>query len=352
MKNLYEILQVNKNDSKEEIEKSYKKLVKKYHPDIAKNKVKAEEIMKEINNAYDILSDEEKRRKYDEELSAKTSENTNNTNTTKGPINNQYKYSRTTQYTNYNNINNNYNMYTSYKENSGDNYNKEMLDYIINCIVGSKKIFVVVLLIFLVFTAKLIFNIYHFFNENNKDNIKYNNNSQLTTNVSTSNNNEEIYIVNEELPQIFINFMNDIKYFNLASLNKYLSSENQIKDNEFQYILINRKIINNIVNNMEINISNPRSSNLNNGLIDIEVKRINLDYVLLEVSKQIFLNYNQNYTRDNLYNIILQELNSNKDRITTIKTTIKFTKENEIWKINFANYDFYNVFGFNIKQEL
>jgi len=50
----------------EEIKKSFRKLARQYHPDVAKNKVAAEEKFKEINEANEVLSDPEKRRKYDE----------------------------------------------------------------------------------------------------------------------------------------------------------------------------------------------------------------------------------------------------------------------------------------------
>jgi len=76
MKTLYEILEVSENASEEIIEKAYKVLAKKYHPDLqqADNKVKAEEKMKEINDAYDILSNKQKRENYDNELSEKREE--------------------------------------------------------------------------------------------------------------------------------------------------------------------------------------------------------------------------------------------------------------------------------------
>lgn len=73
MNTLYEILEVSENASKEVIEKAYKVLAKKYHPDLQtpENKQIAEIKMKQINEAYDVLSNEEKRRAYDEELGAK-----------------------------------------------------------------------------------------------------------------------------------------------------------------------------------------------------------------------------------------------------------------------------------------
>lgn len=63
----YEILEVSKNSSLQEIEKSYKQLVQKWHPDkkANKNNPEASEKYKEITEAYDVLSDENKRAIYD-----------------------------------------------------------------------------------------------------------------------------------------------------------------------------------------------------------------------------------------------------------------------------------------------
>ncbi len=75
MKNYYEILQVNQNASLEIIEKAYKVLAKKYHPDIqtdVKKKAFAETKLKEINEAYDVLSDEFLREQYDLEIEKQT----------------------------------------------------------------------------------------------------------------------------------------------------------------------------------------------------------------------------------------------------------------------------------------
>ena len=70
MKNYYEILEVAKNASPEVIEKAYKTLIKKYHPDLQPNDKKkdAENKVKLINEAYDVLSDPTKKENYDNEL--------------------------------------------------------------------------------------------------------------------------------------------------------------------------------------------------------------------------------------------------------------------------------------------
>lgn len=64
-KDYYEILGVDKKSSKEEISKAYKKLAKKYHPDLNPNDPKAEDKFKEVTEAYEVLKDDEKRKLYD-----------------------------------------------------------------------------------------------------------------------------------------------------------------------------------------------------------------------------------------------------------------------------------------------
>lgn len=64
-KDLYQILGVSKSASEAEIKSAYRKLARKYHPDLNKDDKNAAEKFKEISNAYDIIGNAEKRQKYD-----------------------------------------------------------------------------------------------------------------------------------------------------------------------------------------------------------------------------------------------------------------------------------------------
>ncbi|GAA5004800.1 hypothetical protein GCM10025734_43420 [Kitasatospora paranensis] len=65
-KDYYKVLGVPKDATAAEIKKTYRKLAREFHPDANKGDAKAEERFKDISEAYDVLSDEKRRKEYDE----------------------------------------------------------------------------------------------------------------------------------------------------------------------------------------------------------------------------------------------------------------------------------------------
>ena len=65
-KDYYEVLGVDRSASAEEIKKAYRTLAKKYHPDLNQGDDSAAQKFKEINEAYQVLGDDQKRHQYDQ----------------------------------------------------------------------------------------------------------------------------------------------------------------------------------------------------------------------------------------------------------------------------------------------
>src|SRR6476646_4954039 len=65
-RDFYDILGISKTATVDEIKKAHRKLVRQYHPDVNKSNKQAEERFKEVQEAYDVLSDEQKRKNYDQ----------------------------------------------------------------------------------------------------------------------------------------------------------------------------------------------------------------------------------------------------------------------------------------------
>jgi curved DNA-binding protein len=80
LRNYYEVLGVSREASSEEIKKTFRKLARQYHPDVNPGDKSAEEKFKDINEAYDILSDETKRADYDKLLFGKQKRRLNRPN--------------------------------------------------------------------------------------------------------------------------------------------------------------------------------------------------------------------------------------------------------------------------------
>ena len=123
MKKYYEILEVNEKASQEIIEKAYKTLVKKYHPDLYSTvqKKEAELKLKDINEAYNILSDSFLRHQYDLELEKERLNRANNNYYNNGTT---YNNTRNANNTNANSVNNIYNNDRKTKNNNENIVNK------------------------------------------------------------------------------------------------------------------------------------------------------------------------------------------------------------------------------------
>lgn len=176
MEDYYKILEVNQSASPETIEKVYKILVKKYHPDLQndKNKIEAEEKIKKINEAYDVLSNPVKREEYDNTLTQNNisyekyneiiNENIklkNELNYIKNKINySQNNYYRNNVQENYNysekQYNNNFNN-NSYASNN-DRKNKFKIKNIFKLIIS---ILLTGLIIFILINIPFIFNLFN-----------------------------------------------------------------------------------------------------------------------------------------------------------------------------------------------
>src|ERR687894_2124997 len=73
-KDLYQLLGLPREASEDDIQRAHRKLVREYHPDANPKDLRAEERFKEIQQAYEVLSDDKKRREYDQTLNTSSKE--------------------------------------------------------------------------------------------------------------------------------------------------------------------------------------------------------------------------------------------------------------------------------------
>ena len=185
MKNYYEILEVDKNASDEIIKVAYKALVKKYHPDLKEGnaKINAEDKIKQINEAYDILSNPEKKYEYDQNLINEDiskeqyeivlNENMNlkkELNIYRNNIYNSYRknykytkenFNNNYYNTNYNNDNNSQN--NTYKEQNSNINNNNFKENISERLKTLIAIFITLLILFIIYNIPFIKDLFSSF---------------------------------------------------------------------------------------------------------------------------------------------------------------------------------------------
>lgn len=352
MENLYEVLQVSENASNDIIENAYKTLVKKYHPDIAKNKQQAEEKMKIINNAHDILSDEKKRANYDEKLRIEREKitpkqsstqpinyNANNANIRYTTNNTDNKYDQ--DYDNYYDYINNYNIFDRIKYSSSQ----------------TKRIVAIILLIIIFLVIQFVFLIGDLFGDDDipviEDNGDNNTASQTSPSkqVGTSSNNIET--PKDENVSILTNqFLSQVKQSNINNINQYTTEGTKISQDKINAFKNDIDIYSLILKDFKYEIVEYSMNNENEAIIQIKIVRIDIANILNDyVIDKVF-----NNKSGNIYNIqidineLINIINDTEERIT-INDKIKLNKINNEWKISLSNNNIKNIFGTNLEED-
>lgn len=247
----YEKLGISKTATTEEIKEAYKALIKKYHPDVYQgDKSYAEKKTKEINVAYDILSDPIKKAEYDDEISPKQ--------TTYTPPSYNYEYTPPkydTPPSNYNDYRKSYSRdynynyrYTDYHRNKTPNSsyseNSPLENKIINAFDTNKL--VTLIIIFIVYVAIFIFTFCQYFAFKNNTytgpitNLKkVEETNTVTNNITNNYTNEDSnyfpndyedfdinhYISDSELYEIYSSSEFKDQFENFSSFKEALSKE-------------------------------------------------------------------------------------------------------------------------------
>ena len=305
MENLYEILEVSKNASKEVIEKAYKVLVKRYHPDVAQDKHLADKKMKSINNAYAILSDDDKRKEYDNMLM-------------------QYEQARKDVTNNYipnHNIKRGYDPQLVYE------HEKKVIN------IDNRALFalIAVSLILLVFAcANLVTNISQFVNGNNveqKQDIQY--------------------VYDDTCIPVVERMVQGFKEVNIEKINNELVNKDFLNHEEFNMLANCIDMYNVMLANLSVIVKDIRVYK-DSGQVDVSIKRNNVHDIVMDYQ------LNRVFTLDSLSDeqkraLLMNSIEKYTEYIN-IDDTYMVQNINNVWKIELTNSNINKLLGISIND--
>lgn len=350
MEDLYELLQVSKNASPEIIEKAYKTLAKKYHPDVAINKQQAEIMMKKINSAYDILSNPKTKAEYDFNLEQEER---------KKEIEKEHIKQNITYNQQYNNSNDMYNRQTNmYYNNYNNKYdyanNFDFSHRILNIKWDktTKILVVIIVLSVILIIGKIVFFIEELFgntsttNNTNNNDINVSNNSVQEDNKLEEDKEDKEYYINDiepfHLVETFIVDFQNLEFDKLNTnmndnfiLSEYVINELNKKE-EYKYI-----IENSVYTIQDYSVTNKKAE------ITIGIKRINVEQAVYDYSLYY---WEALLGGGNLSNKVIDFLEKYKEDVIEKNTVVIVENVNDEWKINFSNSNFSQMLGVSIGE--
>ncbi len=302
MDNLYEILEVSKNASDEVIQKAYKVLVKRYHPDVAINKDVSENMIKKINYAYNILSDKQKRHEYDMQLLQEK-------------------------------INVNKDMeYVKYAEDTGaQQYNEPVKSINIdNRILVALIIIAGVLFIFS--CISLFGTIGEIINKGNKDNSNINSSEYINDDTSK-------YVI-ENIAKGFVNF-------NVEEISNNIVNTQIFKEEEVKIIKENLDIYNQILPDIKINVTEIKATN-QTAQLTVSITRNDVENIYIQYYFARGLGFNK-LTPSKERQLLLQSISDNSKETTQTDRFIAKKIDNQ-WKFELTNTNIIYLIGMSISK--
>ena len=305
MENLYEVLEVSKNASKEVIEKAYKVLAKRYHPDVAKNKDLANKMMVKINEAYSVLSDEQKRKEYDTMLKE------------------HEIYARETQIRQ---------EQETYIENQyAQNHRHTGVTHGIKI---DNRVLVAVIAIALIFFVIACVNIF-----------------QTISNITSGNIDVDKtyinYVDDPSLSDVIYEFIVGIKTLNIDNLIPNIVNKDYFTNIDVSLIKENMDMYKKVLGDLQITVNYAKSYK-DTGKVEVVIQRNNAEdiFAYYYISSNFGLsNFNKEQERKLFENII-----NNNSKSVKIKDTYIVQKVDERWKIELTNMNIINLLGMKLDK--